>query len=301
MKVLVSGASGLVGSALKNHLVSQGHEVVPLIRAKQSPGDGIPWWDPSTGRVELGSQGAFDAVVHLAGENIASGRWTSERMQRIRSSRVDGTHALCTALAGCKKLPNCLIAASAIGYYGNRGSDSLSESSGPGSGFLSDVVQEWEATTEVAADVGIRVVNLRIGVVLSTKGGALAKMLTPFKLGIGGVVGRGRQIMSWIDIEDLTRVVEFCLSNEQMEGAVNAVAPNPVSNREFTKALGCALHRPTTFPLPAFVVRILFGQMGDELLLRGSKVLPDALGKTQFSFKYPTLKSSLSHLLKAKS
>ncbi len=294
MRVAITGAGGLVGRELAAFLTSGGHEVIRLVRAKADIAPDQAHWSPSTGEIAAQALEGLDAVVHLAGENIASGRWNPERKRKIHASRVDGTSLLARTLAGLKVKPKTLISASAIGYYGNRGNTVTDEDSEHGAGFLSDVCRAWEAAAEPAAAAGIRVVNLRIGVVLSARGGALAKMRTPFKFGVGGVVGNGEQFMSWIMLDDLVGAIHFALQNTALEGAVNATAPAPVNNREFTKTLGAVLGRPTLLPLPTAAVRVLFGEMGEELLLSGAQVLPHKLTEAGFSFEHPDLKNALA-------
>ena len=295
MKVLISGASGLVGSALRSSLEAHGHEVVALVRREPvRPGEVL--WDPSVGGLDLSGVGA-DAVVHLAGESIAEGRWNAAKKQRIRDSRVQGTRVLCEALASLKVKPKVVVCASAIGYYGHREDYLLSESSSPGEGFLPDVCREWEDAAEPARAAGIRVVSLRIGVVLSTAGGALAKMLLPFKLGLGGKIGDGAQYMSWVSLDDLVSMARFAIDDEGLSGAVNAVAPGAVTNLKFTKALGRSLKRPTIFPLPAFVARIVLGEMADDLLLSSIRVEPAVLKERGFNFAHPEIDGALSAVL----
>ena len=295
MRIGVTGATGLVGSALLPFLQGGGHDVVGLRRGAAGGGDG-PRWDPATGRVD--APGApLDAVVHLAGENIAGGRWNAARKARIRDSRVDGTGALCRGLAALDPPPATLVAASAVGFYGDRGDERLDESSPAGTGFLADVCQQWEAAAAPARDAGIRVVHLRIGIVLTPAGGALGQMLLPFKLGAGGVIGSGRQFMSWIALDDLIATVLHALSTDGLAGPVNAVAPNPVTNAEFTKTLGRVLRRPTILPMPAFGARLAFGEMADHLLLGGARIEPSRLRETGFDFGYPDLEGALRHLL----
>jgi len=297
MKVLVSGSTGLVGSTLVPFLTSEGHSITRLVRAKKASNGPQVEWDPVTGAVDKALLEGYDAVVHLAGDNIASGRWTAEKKATIRDSRVNGTRFLCQALAGLESPPGVLVSASAIGYYGNRGDELLTETSGPGQAFLSDVCLKWEAATEAAAQKGIRVVSLRIGVVLSTKGGALSKMLPPFQLGMGGVIGSGRQYMSWIAVDDVAGVIHHVLANEQLSGPVNAVAPNPVTSSEFTRALGKVLSRPTIFPVPEFACRLAFGEMADEILLASTRVEAGKLKVSGYSFRYPEIEGALRHLL----
>jgi uncharacterized protein (TIGR01777 family) len=296
MKVLVTGATGLVGRTLVPRLTADGHEVFRLVRRSPVDPNDIPW-DPAANTILTARMEGLDAVVHLAGENIASGRWTPQLKQRIRSSRVAGTRLLCDALATLSQKPSTLVCASAIGFYGDRGPEQLTEEAPCGTGFLPDVCAEWEAACQPARDAGLRVINLRIGVVLSPDGGALAKMLLPFRLGAGGVIGSGRQYMSWIDIDDVAGAVLHCLNRVELNGPVNAVAPQPATNHEFTKTLGAALHRPTIFPMPAFAARLAFGEMADELLLSSTRVVPEKLLKSGFEFQYPSLAASLKHLL----
>ncbi len=295
MRIGVTGATGLVGSALLPLLEGAGHEAVGLRRGA-ADGAGPPSWDPSTGRVAAGD-GPLDAVVHLAGENIAGGRWNAARKARIRDSRVEGTGALCRGLAALDPPPATLVAASAVGFYGDRGDERLDESSSAGSGFLADVCQEWEAAAAPAREAGIRVVHLRIGIVLTPAGGALGQMLLPFKLGVGGVIGSGRQFMSWIALDDLVAAILHAAVTDGLEGPVNAVAPNPATNAEFTKTLGRVLRRPTILPMPAFGARLAFGEMADHLLLGGARVEPTRLMEMGFEFGHPTLGGALRHLL----
>jgi hypothetical protein len=291
MKVLVTGSSGLIGSAL----VAQLKDCVKLVRREPSHPNETRW-DPERAIIDEAALEGLDAVVHLAGENIA-GRWDQEKKAKIRDSRIKGTALLSNALARLSQKPKVFVCASAVGYYGDRGDQILTEASPPGSGFLPEVCRLWEAATEPAAESGIRVVNLRIGIVLSSRGGALARMLTPFKLGLGGPIGSGQQYMSWIDLEDLIRIITHALKAESLCGPVNAVAPNPVTNAEFARALGRALSRPALLPLPAFAARLAFGQMADELLLASARVKPEKLLSSGFQFNYPDIDSSLRHIL----
>ncbi|MBI3831596.1 MAG: TIGR01777 family protein [Planctomycetes bacterium] len=296
MNVIVSGASGLVGAALVANLTSAKHRVSRLVRGKARAGqDEIPW-DPAQGVLDNALLEGSDGVVHLAGENIA-GRWTKAKKAAIRESRVSGTRLLAEALARMPQKPKVFVCASAIGFYGDRGNEALDEESAPGKSFLTDVCKEWEAAAEPARKAGIRVVFARLGVVLSAKGGALAKMLLPFKLCVGGVVGSGKQYWSWIDLEDVAGALRFALETESLSGPVNLVAPNPATNREFTKALGKVLGRPTIFPMPAFVARIVLGEMADGLLLASARVAPKRLLASGYAFKYPELDASLRHAL----
>ncbi len=297
MKVLVTGASGLIGSALVSFLTTGGHQVTRLVRSQPQPGAAEAQWDPESGIADTASLEGGDAVVHLAGENIASGRWTAERKARIRESRVKGTSTLCEALARLSQPPKVLASASAIGYYGNCGADPLWENSAPGEGFLADVCRAWEEATRPAREKGVRVVLLRIGVVLSPAGGALAKMLLPFKLGIGGVIGSGKQYMSWIALDDVIGAIHHVLTTHTLHGPVNLVAPYPVTNSEFTKTLGRVLQRPTLLPMPAAAARLAFGEMADELLLASTRVEPKQLLATGYTFHYPELEDALRHVL----
>jgi hypothetical protein len=296
MRVVISGASGLIGTAVSSALRARGEEVVALTRSARGPAGAIHW-NPEAGTIDARQLEGCDAIVHLAGESIAKGRWTTSKKARIRDSRVRGTTLVAQTVATLAQKPRCVVCASAIGYYGDRGNESLDEASPPGKGFLAEVCQEWEAAAKPIADANVRLVNTRIGVVLSARGGALTKMLTPFKLCLGGVLGSGKQQMSWIDLDDLARIVLFALDAVACSGPVNAVAPEVVSNREFTKTLGKVLGRPTPFPAPAAALRLLLGEMADELLLSSARVEPTKLGHLNFSFLYPTLEASLRHQL----
>jgi len=296
----VTGASGLVGSALVTGLTSAGHRVVRVVRgagAASVAGQRLARWDPESGALEPSALAGADAVVHLAGESVAGGRWTEAKKRRIRSSRVDVTRRLAEALPRLERPPRLLVSASAVGYYGDRGSEILREDSAPGPGFLAEVCREWEAATDPAARAGIRVVRLRIGMVLSRRGGALGAMLTPFRLGAGGPVGSGVQWVSWIAIDDLVGAILHALATESLAGPVNAVAPEPVTNRELARTLGRVLRRPALLPLPAVAARLLFGQMADELLLASARVEPARLRATGFTFRHARLEDALRHEL----
>ena len=296
MKILVSGASGLIGSALVPLLQAQGCEIVRLVRTPQTTPDAI-YWNPATAEFADNALDGIAAVVHLAGENIASGRWTAARKARIKDSRVVGTRLLANAMATAANPPQHWICASAIGYYGNRGDQHLTESSSAGDGFLAELCVEWEAAAAPAVAAGIRVAFPRIGIVLSNRGGALAKMLLPFKLCLGGHLGNGRQYMSWISLHDLARALQFLLVTESISGPVNLSAPNPTTNREFTKAMGRALGRPTPFPAPAAILRLLLGEMAEQLLLNSVRAIPGTLVDNGFQFDHETLDEALAATL----
>ena len=296
MKILLSGSHGLVGTALIKSLEPEGHEIFRLVRHAPGSRSEIEW-SPDRYSIALARIEGFDAVVHLAGESIAEGRWSDEKKKRIRESRVKGTKLLGDALANLSSPPRTLISASAIGYYGDRGDEVLTEGSAAGDGFLPEVCVEWEKATALATEKGIRVVNTRFGVILDANGGALAKMLPPFRMGIGGRLGSGKQWMSWIALDDVVSGIKFALTNETLSGPVNFVAPNPVTNSEFTKTLGKALSRPTLFPIPAFGIRLAFGEMGEALLLSSSRVEPASLRKAGYQFEYPKLDEALRHSL----
>ena len=296
MRVLLSGSRGLIGQALIPYLTAGGHEVLPLVRSRSPMGSGMVSWDPLAGTIQTDRLESFDAVIHLAGESVA-GRWTAGKKARILDSRAKGTRLLSESLAQVKNPPKVLVSASAVGYYGDRGDETVNEASIAGSQFLSEVSAAWEAATEPAARAGIRVVNLRIGFVLSAAGGGLARMLFPFQVGAGGRVGSGRQYLSWIAIDDVLGAVAHALASNALRGPVNAVAPNPVTNFEFTKTLGRVLRRPTVFPLPAFVARLAFGEMADELLLASTRVEPSRLLRTGYQFRFPQLEPALRHVL----
>jgi len=293
-RILVSGVSGPIGAALLPSLTTHGYEVTRLIRGATTGEDQIAW-SPANAIAPESASG-FDAVIHLAGESIV-GRWTNEKKIKIRDSRVVGTHNLAQALAQANHKPQVFICSSAIGYYGDRGDEVLTEQSTPGIGFLPEVCREWEAATQTAADAGIRTVQMRTGVVLSPKGGALGKMLTPFKMGVGGRIGDGRQWMSWIDVQDMVSAIHHILKAD-LRGPVNMVAPKPVTNAEFTRTLASVLSRPAIFPMPAFAVKLAFGEMGETVLLGSQRVEPAQLLASGYPFHFSDLRASLENLLK---
>jgi uncharacterized protein (TIGR01777 family) len=297
-RIVVTGATGLVGSLLCTELEKAGAQVISAVRRPVQDEARELYWNPDRGEIDRAKLEGVDAVVHLAGENIAGGRWTEAFKQKILDSRVKGTHLISDALARLERKPRVFICASAIGYYGNRGADVMIEQSAPDTDFLAKVCEQWEASCQAARDAGIPVTNIRIGVVLSPDGGALAKMLTPFKLGAGGKVGSGAQYMSWIALDDLVDAIVYLLArDEPVVGPVNVVAPNPATNLGFTKTLGRVLGRPTIFPMPAFAARLAFGEMADALLLSSTRVVPQALISSGFKFQYPELEPALRHLL----
>jgi len=297
MKILITGSTGLVGSRLARSLKSKGHEIVRLVRSTPKDSGTEVYWNPEQGTLNATELEGLSGVVHLAGESIAEGRWTDEKKTRIRESRVKGTTLLSETLAKLKQKPEVLVAASAVGFYGSRGDETLDEQSASGSDFLAEVCREWELATQPAAQAGVRVVNLRFGVILSEDGGALPKMLFPFRMGVGGKLGSGQQYMSWIAIDDAVGAIEHALTNNTLRGPVNVVAPNSVTNHDFTKTLGHVLSRPTIFPVPAFAARLVFGEMADATLLSSQRVEPARLKESGYTFKYPELEAALKHVL----
>ena len=298
MKILVSGSHGLVGKALMKSLTDDGHEVLRLVRHEPIFGAPEIWWDPSQGRIDAEHLEGLDVVVHLAGESIASGRWTDEKKRTIRESRVKGTSLLSESLARLTRPPSVFLCASAIGYYGDRDDELLTEQSAPGNDFLANVCIEWEGATASAVEKGIRTVHARFGIILDDAGGALAKMLTPFRLGIGGRVGSGKQWMSWVALDDVVSALTFLMGETSTRGPVNFVSPNPVMNAEFTKTLGRVLSRPTLFPIPEFGARLAFGEMADALLLSSQRVEPAVLKNKGFEFRWTTLEAALRSILR---
>jgi uncharacterized protein (TIGR01777 family) len=296
-QTLITGASGLVGRRLADRRRSAGCRVRALVR-RAARDDSEITWDPATGRLEAAALEGVDEVVHLAGEPIAEGRWTASKKKAIRESRVNSTRLLAEALARMTRKPRVFVSASAIGFYGDRGEELLTEASAAGDGFLAGVAREWEAATQPAAEAGIRVVNARFGVILATGGGALAKLLKPFRMGVGGPVGKARQYMSWVSIDDVIRALEFCLDRPTLSGPVNVVAPEPVTNRAFTEALGKAIHRPAVVPVPEMAISLMFGEMGRETILASARVIPQRLQDAGFEFEHPTLDAALQAVLK---
>jgi uncharacterized protein (TIGR01777 family) len=295
LRVAVTGSHGLIGSVLVPFLTTGGHSAVRLVRARPKPDDVL--WDPATGQLDGGSLSGVDAVVHLAAESIAASRWTESHKRRIRESRVVGTRRLCETIARLDAPPHTLISASAVGFYGDRGDEQLTEDSSAGTGFLADLAGDWEAATEPARAAGIRVVELRLGVVLSPRGGALRTLLPPFRLGLGGRLGTGSQWMSWASIDDVIGAIHHVLMGDDIAGAVNLVAPEAVTNREFTETLGQVLGRPTLLPVPSSVLRIAIGGMADEALLASARVVPVRLQQAGYRFRHPSLAHALSHVL----
>lgn len=298
LTIAITGATGLVGSALVPFLTGGGHTVKVLTRKKAEQPDNSIFWDPATGDIDAAALEGVDAVIHLAGENIAAHRWNAAQKAAILDSRVKGTQLIASTIAKLRRPPRVFISTSAVGYYGNHdAAEELDERTAAGDDFLADVCKQWEAATATAAAAGIRTVIVRVGVVLTAAGGALGKMLTPFKLGLGGKVGSGKQAMSWISLDDLVGAYHQALFDGSLSGPINAVAPNPVTNHAFTKVLGAVLRRPTIAPLPGFMVKAMFGEMGKALLLGGARVLPARLLAAGFEFHHPTLEAALRHEL----
>ncbi|MEO5860800.1 MAG: TIGR01777 family oxidoreductase [Pyrinomonadaceae bacterium] len=294
MKILITGVSGLIGTALQKSFEEKGYEMLLATRSAPKKPSQIQW-DADTGfrDEDLELLEGLDAVIHLAGEGIAGLRWTDEKKKAIRDSRVFGTRSMIETFDKLKDKPKTFISGSAIGFYGDRGDDEMTESSAAGKTFLAEVCREWEAESRRAEDLGIRTILLRTGIVLSKDGGALATMLTPFKLGVGGVIGDGKQWMSWISLDDVVGIINYVLEHENVRGAVNNTAPNPVTNEDFTKALGSVLYRPTFLPLPEFAVHLILGEMGHALLLDSTRVIPKRMKDAGYEFKYPELKAAL--------
>jgi hypothetical protein len=297
LNIVMAGSSGLVGGELKKFLLSAGHKVQTLVRRQADGQRGEIHWDPEKRELDKALPEGVDAVIHLGGENIGSARWSKSRKEAIRQSRVQSTRFLAETLASLNTKPKVFIVSSAIGFYGDRGEEALTEESQPGKGFLPETCQEWESAADPARWANIRVVHVRTGIVLSLLGGALPKMLLPFRMGVGGIIGSGKQWMSWIALEDLVSIFNELLKRDDMSGPVNATAPGAVTNKEFTKVLGRVLKRPTIAPLPGFMVKLLFGEMGQALLLEGQNVKPAKLISAGFKFAYPELEQALRSLL----
>jgi len=294
MKILLTGSSGLIGRALIPHLTKGGHQVVRLVRARPAPGEAAIFWDPDAGTLDAAALEGFDAVIHLSGESIAAGRWTEAKKARIRDSRVKGTALLAGRIERLSRPPGVLLCASAIGYYGDRGDEPLDEQSAPGNDFVAGVCVQWEAATAPAADTGIRVARTRSGIILGCEGGVFPRMLLPFRLGLGGRMGSGRQYMSWISIDDEVGAILHALTQERVAGPVNLTGPRPVRNAEFTKTLGRVLHRPTAIPTPLLPLRARYGsELVQHLLVEGQRVLPKQLEHTGYVFAHPTLEEAL--------
>ena len=298
MKVAVSGATGLIGGALAARLTREGHDVVPLVRRPVSAGEQAIAWDPARGTIDRDALEGCDAVVNLAGESVF-GRWTAEKKRRIRESRVNGTGLVSEAIAGLSRRPRVLLAASAIGYYGDRGATELKEASSRGDDFLADVARDWEAATDPAARAGVRVVNMRFGIVLSPAGGLLASLLTPFRLGLGGPIGSGTQYLSWIALGDVLDALLFLLVTESISGPVNLTAPHPLPHLEFVRTLGRVLRRPSLIPVPGFALQMIFGQEAAAMMASGQRVLPARLVAAGYRFHHADLEPALRHLLAA--
>lgn len=297
LTVLISGASGVIGSAVIPFLTTGGHRVIRLVRRPPEPGSDEVFWDPASGVIRLEGIDRIDAVLHLAGENLDNGRWTPSRKKKILESRVKGTELIARAISTLDEPPGVMLCASAVGFYGNRGGAMLSETDGPGDDFISSVCDRWEKAAAPAAKKGIRTAFLRIGVVLTPMGGALQKVLLPYRLGLGGRIGSGRQYISWISMEDVIGSIHHILTHKEIAGPVNIVSPEPVTNRDYTGVLGRVLGRPTPLTLPSFVIKAGFGQMGREILLSSTRVMPDVLIKTGYGFVNSDLEMSLRHTL----
>lgn len=298
LRVAITGATGFLGSSLSRHLRGAGHTVIAITRSPEKVGQTAILWDPARGELDPAALEGIDAVIHLAGENIAQ-RWTDSTRREIRDSRVKSTKLIARAIAAMERPPHVWLSGSAVGVYGNRGDELLDESSSPGSGFLADVVQAWEGATEAVHRGDVRVVHLRTGMVLDSDGGALPKMLTPFRLGLGGRIGSGEQMMSWIERGDWTRSVEKLLHASLVKGPVNLVAPTPVSNADFTSTLGRVLGRPAAMAVPEFAIKLALGEMGEEVLLSGQRVVPTRLLGAGYTFTYETLEPALRAILAA--
>ncbi len=291
MKIAIAGASGLVGSAFIASVEEDGAEITRMVRDSAKAGE--IEWHPNQDGIDPQRLEGFDVIINLAGENVAEGRWTDEKKRRIHDSRVNGTHLIAETIARLAHKPRVFLCASATGIYGDRPDETLDEHSESGGGFLAGVCREWEKATEPAAKAGVRTVNLRLGPVLAPHGGMMEKMLTPFKMGLGGKIGSGKQYISWVAIDDVVKAMKLALNDETIRGPVNIVSPNPVTNEEFTRGLGDALSRPTMMAVPAFAARLAFGEMADEMLLASQRVIPKRLNDAGFKFEYPNLDAAL--------
>ena len=301
MKILVTGSSGLVGTALCKSLRADGHTVLRLTRSGSAQQPGLLKeeirWEPPTGSLDLAAMEGSDALVHLAGASIAQGRWTPARKETLRSSRVDTTRHLVGGIAKLQRKPRIFVCASAIGYYGDRGDETLTESSAPANDFLARLCCEWESAANEAERLGVRTVMLRLGIILDAHRGALPRMLLPFRLGVGGRLGSGRQWMSWISLEDAIRIIRFAIEKDSLRGPVNAISPNPVTNAEFTRALARVLHRPALLPAPRFALRLALGEMADALLFSSQRVTPQRLLALNYGFLHSNLEGALQSIL----
>jgi uncharacterized protein len=299
MKIVVSGSSGLVGAALVAALRRENHSVLCLVRPGRQASGGDVAWNPESGEIDTAKIEASDAIVHLAGASIADGRWSEDRKRVLRTSRVDSTQNLIESLKALSQPPKVFVCSSAIGYYGDRGDELLTEASAAGRGFLADLARDWEAAALGAERVGIRTVVLRLGMILASHGGALAKMLPPFKLGVGGKLGSGKQWMSWILLDDVIGVIRAAIQSVGWRGPINVVSPNPVTNEEFTRTLARILHRPAIFPVPKTMLRFVFGEMADALLLGSQRVIPEKLVAAGYPFSHANLETALRSILTA--
>jgi uncharacterized protein (TIGR01777 family) len=299
MKIIVSGASGLVGCALTSAFRAGNHSVFHLVRPGRPLAPQEIRWDPHSAHVDVPALEAADAVIHLNGANISERRWTPQRKEILRGSRIDSTRVLVDSLAQLRQKPGAFVSASAVGYYGDRGEELLTESSEAGHDFLSLLARDWEAEANRAAQSGIRTVILRFGVILSDQGGALPQMIRPFRFGAGGPLGNGRQWLSWITLEDVVGIVRFAIDNSQLFGPVNVVAPQPLRNADFARAAGRVLHRPAIFPAPKFALRLALGEMADALLLASQRAVPERLLAAKYPFQFPDLEATLKKILHA--
>ena len=295
-KVVISGSSGLLGTALSSYLIKKGFTLLRLVRRPEAAENEI-FWNPLTGEIDSQKLEGTDAAINFSGRNIGLGRWTKKRKKEIFESRVNSTRLLAETLSKLKDPPHSFISASAIGYYGDSGAEFMNEGAEPGTGFLPDLCVHWEEATKPAMKAGLRVVQMRSGVVLTADGGALAQMLPPFKMGVGGKLGNGKQYFSWIDIDDYVRAVYHLMTSDSIQSPVNVASPEPVTNSEFTAVLARVLRRPAFIPIPGFVLKLLFGQVAEEILLSSSRVIPQILLGSGFEFKYPDLENALRKCL----